>query len=56
MDCFPEITEQITETESFLLRLIEKDSTVEQELARDQALETLETFKMNMKQLQRSFE
>lgn len=55
MDC-PEITKQITETESFLLQLINNDSTVEQELARDQAIRSLETLKMDMKQLQRSFE
>ncbi len=56
MDCFPKITKQITDTESFLLQLINKDSTVEQELARDQALESLEILKRHMKELQRSFE
>lgn len=55
MDCFPNITKQITETESFLLQLIDKDSTVEQELGRDKAIESLETFKQDMKKLQRSF-
>ncbi len=56
MDCFPEITKQITDTEAFLLVLINKESTVDQELARDQALESLETLKLDMKQLQRSFD
>jgi hypothetical protein len=56
MDPFPEITKQITATESFLLQVIDSGSTVDQELARDQAIESLETFKMDMKQLQRSFE
>lgn len=56
MDPFPEITKQITDTESFLLQLIDKDSTIDQEMNRDKALESLETFKQDMKELQRSFE
>lgn len=56
MECFPKVTKQITETESFLLQLIDKDSTADQELARDQALESLEIFQGHMKELQRSFE
>ena len=56
MDCFPEITKQIQDLEKSLLAVVDADSTLNQELVRDQAIETLETFKMDMKELQRSFE
>lgn len=56
MDCFPEITKQIQDSERFLLNVIGEDSTINQEMNRDQALESLEAFKQDMKELQKSFE
>ena len=56
MDCLPQITEDIQNIERNLTTLIDKDSTIAQEQARDVALESVIVLKGNVLALGRTFE